>query len=121
MIAGCTRSRVAEPPQHLQPPAHRLDARADPLERQRLPRREQHDRVGGQELAQVVVQLPGVGAGRRGDHQRMAVAELSERGDRDGARRFRHGDERGRVAERLCQPGSSRSRRGSEASDIGHR
>ena len=47
---GATTTRGAragslQPPHRAQPAAHRLDARADPLERQRLPRREQLDRV----------------------------------------------------------------------------
>ena len=43
--------RVAQAPHRPQPAAHRLDARAHPLERQRLPRREQVDLVGAQERA----------------------------------------------------------------------
>ena len=34
---------MAEPPEHAEPPAHRLERRRHPLERQRLPRREQLD------------------------------------------------------------------------------
>ena len=71
----------AQPPQHLQPAAHRLHAGADPLERQRLPRGEQHHLAVGHVLHQVVVQLAGVGAGGAGDDQRPAVAQLGERGD----------------------------------------
>ena len=52
------------------------------------------------------------------DQQRTAIAELGERGDRDGARRFRHGDERAGLPKAWVSPVSSRSRRGSEASDI---
>jgi hypothetical protein len=49
--------------------------------------------------------LPGVCSRRRRDQQRLAIAELSKRRDRDRAGRFRYGDERGWVAECLCQPG----------------
>ena len=50
--ATTTRGRpvgVAQAPQDLQPAAHGLDRRAHPLERQRLPGREQLDRVGAEE------------------------------------------------------------------------
>ena len=43
----------AQPPDDAQAPAHRLDRGRHPLERQRLPRREQLDRVVAEELAQV--------------------------------------------------------------------
>ena len=77
MIAG-HRSGDAQSPQHLQPMAHRLDARADALERQRLPRGEQLDLAGRHVLHQVVEQLAGVGAGRAGDDERAALAQLRE-------------------------------------------
>ena len=47
---GRAALRVAEPPQQLEPLAQRLDGRADPLERQRLPGREHRHLVGRQEL-----------------------------------------------------------------------
>ena len=58
------RSGVVQPPQHPQAPAHRLDARAHPLERQRLPRREQLDPVVAEEGGQVVRQPLGLGRRR---------------------------------------------------------
>ena len=99
---------LAQPPQHLHPLAHRLDARADAFERKRLPRREQHDRIGRHELAQVVVQLTGVGAGGRRHQQRLAIAELGERGDRDGPRPI---PARRRVPPGCRRPASDRCRR----------
>ena len=59
--------RVAQPPDRAQPAAHGLDGRADPLERQRLPGREQLRRVGPEEGGEVVGQPLGVGGGGDGD------------------------------------------------------
>ncbi len=59
----------------------------------------------GHELAQVVVQLAGIGACRSGDQQRVAIAELGECCHRDRARRLGYGDQRRRASEGLGQPG----------------
>ena len=67
---GRAAVRVAQPPQQLEALAHRLDRRADPLERQRLPCREHGDLVGGQELGEVVAELGGHRAGRAGHDER---------------------------------------------------
>ena len=76
---------VAQPPQHLQASAHRLDRRADPLERQGLPAGELHHRVVREELGEVVGQLPGHRARRAGDHQRTAARQGRQRRQRDRA------------------------------------
>ena len=96
---------VAEAPQHLESLTHGLDARADPLERQRLPAGELDDLVGGQELAQVVGQLPGHRAGRAGDDQRAAGRQPGERGDRDRSCHLDDGEAGARVTE---GPGEAR-------------
>ncbi len=74
---------VAQAPQQLEPLAHRLDRRADPLERQGLPRREDGDLAGGQELLEVVGELGGHRRRRRGDDQRTASGQRCQRGDGD--------------------------------------
>ena len=74
---------ILEPPQQLEATTHRLDRRADPLEGQRLPGREQGHLVGGEELLEVLGQLGGHRARRRGDDERTAVGQRGEGGDRD--------------------------------------
>ena len=66
-IDGRAALGVAQPPQQLEALAHRLDRRADPLERQRLPGREHGHLAGGQELGEVVGRAgrPSCRSGRR--------------------------------------------------------
>ncbi len=96
---------IAQPPEDLEALAHRLHARADPLERQRLPTGEVDDVVGGQELAQVVGELAGHRAGRAGDDQRAARRQVRERGDRDRPRHLHHGQAGVRIAEGAGEAG----------------
>ena len=96
---------VTQAPQDLEAVAHRLDARADALERQGLPTREVDDVVGRQELAQVVGELARHGAGRTRDDQRAARREVRERGDRDRSSDFDHGQAGARIAEGARQTG----------------
>ena len=85
---------LAQPPHRPQPPAHRLDAGAHPLERQRLPRREQLDLVRGQVHAQVVRDALGRCARREQHQERPLARERSQAGERDRAGRL--GDRHGR-------------------------
>ena len=62
MFAACP-----QPPHHPQAPAHRLRVGRHPFERQRLPRREQLDRVVAEVLAQVAGDPFGLGARRHRD------------------------------------------------------
>ena len=93
---GSAPSARARSPQHLEAPAHRLDRRAEPFERQRLPGR-QHDHVVEpvDELGEVVGQLAGHRPRRRGDEQRAAMGQAGQGGD---------GDRAGDLADR--QPGA---------------
>ena len=88
---GRAALRVAQAPQQLEALAHRLDGRADPLERQRLPGREHGDLVGGQELGQVVAELGRHRRRRRGHHERPAVRQRGQGGDGDRAGHLDHG------------------------------
>ena len=97
--------RVLQAPHRPQPPAHRLDARADPLERQRLPCREDVHRVGAQEGAHVVGQPLAVSRRRHGRHDRVATRHVGEAGDGEGPGRLGHGQDRaagaGQAGQRL--------------------
>ncbi len=86
--------RVAEAVQDAHAPTHRLDARADPLERQGLPGGEQLDVAAVEELRQVVGELAGHGAGRAGHDQRPPAGGVHQPGDRQRAGRLRHGEHR---------------------------
>ena len=97
-ITSGSRSRrssvvsVAEPPQHPQPTAHRLHVGADPLERERLPGREQlHLARRPEEGGQIVGQMIGVAGGRDGDDDRAAAGRPGP-----GRRRRRRGPARAR-------------------------
>jgi hypothetical protein len=90
---------VAQAPQHPEPPAHRLDARADPLERQGLPGREQLDPVVAEVGAEVVRQPLGLGGGRDGEHDRPPPGQAGQAGDDEGAGRLADGEGRGGAAE----------------------
>ena len=117
-------SRIAaQAPDRAQPPAHRLDARADPLERQRLPRREQLDLVRrrGRRRGR------GPGARRR---PWSGTATTIGRRDRQAGQRRRWrwpGPARARPAPRLDRPrtwvsaGSSWRRPGSGRQRSRHR
>ena len=112
---------VAQPPQHLEPLPHRLDAGAHPLERQRLPRREEDDLAvaagtgGGRRTS-----WPAHRAGRAGDDERTPRRQLRRaRRSAIGARRPRRRRagaggrrERGRAPVRRAAAGES-------VSDIG--
>ena len=63
---------VAQAPEHVEALAHRLDARADALERQGLPTGELHDLAGRQELGEVVGELARHRARRAADDQRTS-------------------------------------------------
>ena len=108
--AGVTgRALRAQAPEHPHAPAHRLERRRHPLERQRLPRREQLDRVGTEQLAEVVRDALGLGRGRRGDEDRCGAAgDARERGEEQRARRVA---DRDRVARSAARARAPRARR----------
>ena len=108
------RGVVLEAPQHAEAPAHRLDARADPLEGQRLPRREELDVLRGQELLQVVGQA--LARRSRSARRRAGCPPRDPRQPGEGERRAASGtartaDRRPRTA---ASAGSSRRRAGSD-------
>jgi hypothetical protein len=90
---------ILQPPQQLHALPHRLDGRADPLERQRLPRREHGDLTRRHELDQVVAQLCGHRAGRAGDDQRAPAGQRRQGGDGDRPGDLDHRQPRRRLAE----------------------
>ena len=81
-----------QPPDDAQPPAHRLGRGRHPFERQRLPRREELDRVVAEELAQVGGDPLGLDAGRHRDHDRSPGRGAGERGGEQRAGRLRNRD-----------------------------
>ncbi len=83
---------VPQPPDDAQPPAHGLDRGRDPLERQRLPGREQLDLVGPEVLAQIGGEPFGFDPGRYCEHDRAARGSGRERGREECARRFGNRD-----------------------------
>jgi hypothetical protein len=83
----------AQPPHRAQAPAHGLDARADPLEGQRLPRREQLDGVGAEVRLEVADQPLGVTGGRDGHHQGPPLGPAGDGGDGEGTGRLGHGED----------------------------
>ena len=108
---------VLQPPHHPQPAAHGLERRRHPLERQRLPRREQLDRAGGQEAAEVVGEPVGLVAGRDRDQDRAAGGDPGQGGREQRPRRVGHGHDRlarhhrpegGLVGQEGCEPGECR-------------
>jgi hypothetical protein len=68
-------------------------------------------------MAQVVVELAGVGSRRCGDQQRTAVTELGERGDRDRSGDSGTATRAAGLPNACVNPASSRSSRGSVASE----
>ncbi len=83
---------VAQPPHGPQPPAHGLDAGADPFERKRLPCRKDLDRVRSRVGPEVEGEPLGVGAGGHRNQQRLALAQLRQSRQREGPGGLRHGN-----------------------------
>ena len=109
-LAGCRR----QAPDGAQPPAHGLDAGADPLEGQGLPGREQLDLVVAQEGGQVVGQALGVGGGGDGHHDRRRATRGRARPAMAMARAGSGTDSTAEARPRTrVSPGSSCSRGGS--------
>jgi len=106
---------MAQAPDRAQPPAHRVDPRAHPLERQGLPRREELDRVGPNELAQVGRKPFRLDPGRNGQHDGPASGAARERRREESARGLRNrdrprapgrrGGDDGVGPEQCCEPG----------------
>ena len=94
---GTTRT---EPPQHTEATAHRRQRRRDPLEGQGLPRREQLDVVGPQELREVVHEPFGLRAGRHREHERPARGDVGQRGHEQRARGVGHRHDRITIDDR---------------------
>ena len=88
---------VEQPPDRAKATTHRLDPRAHPLERQRLPRREQIDAVLAEVGSEVVREPFGVGGRRHRDDVRAALRRRHEAGEREGPSGLGYGDERGRT------------------------
>ncbi len=91
---GCAVSRT-EAPEHPEAATHRLERRRHPLERQRLPGREQLDRAESrgfpaEELREVASQPFGLRAGRDGQEQWPACGGPGERGDEQRPGCFGH-------------------------------
>jgi hypothetical protein len=103
---------VTQVPQRLHPPAHRLDAGADPLERQGLPGREGHDRVGPEVEREVVGQPFGVAGGRNRHDEGSAFGHADERRERGRPSRFGHGQHGGAAAEHRFEGGIAGEQRG---------
>ncbi len=97
--------RFEQAPDGPQAATHRLDARADALERKGLPRGEQVDVIRSEIRAEVVDQALGVGRRRDRDDVRTAVRGGDETGDRERASRLGDGDERGRPSPNCEQGG----------------
>ena len=64
-------AQPAQPPHELEPPAHRLHARADALEGQRLPGREHRHFSRPEPYTYLMRQPFGDGAARDGHHDRL--------------------------------------------------
>ena len=90
---------IAQAPQDFEPATHGFDRRADPLERECLPGREEGHVAGWEELLEVLGQLAGHRPGRRDDDERAAAREVGQRGDRDRAGHLDDGQAGGGVAE----------------------
>ena len=102
---GRTALGIAQAPEDVEPLAHRLHARADTLERQRLPAGEMHDLARWQELGEVVGELARHRARRAAHDERPPRRERRQRRDRDRPRHLHDGQSRVGVAERPRQPG----------------
>ena len=107
-----------QPPDDAHPTAHSLDRGRDPLERQRLPRREELHRVGAHVLAEVGRQPFRLDAGGDREYDGATRGVAGERRGKECARGFRDRDRprapgrRGgddRVGpEQRCEPGEGR-------------
>ena len=108
----------AQPPHDPQAAAHRLGRGRDPFERQRLPRREQLDRVVAEVLPQVARDPLRLGARRHREQHRPPRRRPRERRGEDGARGLGHGhrvtlpgrrrDDRRIVGEQCREPREGR-------------
>ena len=112
---------VTEPPEHAQAAAHRLERGRHPLERERLPRREQLDvaesrGLAVEELHQVAGKSFGLRPGGHRDQERPAGRHRGERGDEERPRRVGDGHRRGAPDDGARNAGSSASIVGSWAS-----
>ncbi len=82
---------VAQAPHGPEAAAHGLGRRRHALERQRLPGRQELDRVRTEERPEVVGELLGLSRRRRGDEHRRRRAQLREGGEHDRAHGVGHG------------------------------
>ncbi len=82
---------VAQAPHRPEAAAHGLGRRRHALERQRLPGRQELDRVRTEERPEVVGELLGLPRRRRGDEHRRRRAQLREGGEHDRAHGVGHG------------------------------
>jgi hypothetical protein len=96
---------LVQSPQHAQAPAHRLDPGADALERQRLPRGEQLDRLVAEEGREVVRHPLGLGGRGHGQHDRSPLGQPAEARRHQGARRLGHGQGGRAAAQHLRERG----------------
>ena len=90
---------VTQSPEHLEPATHRLDRGGHPLEGKGLPGGEQRDRVGREQLTEIVVESGGVGARRAGDEEGTAFRESREGGERHRPRHLGDREPSRRVPE----------------------
>ncbi len=95
--AGRAVGGATEAPQRAEAAAHGLDAGADALERQRLPRGEELDRVGAEEGGEVVRQPLGVGRRGHRHHHRAALRAVHQPRQHQGPGRVGHGQDRVRA------------------------
>ena len=107
----------AQPPNGAQPAAQRLGRGRHPFERERLPRGEDLDGVGAEELAQVGREPLGLDAGRHREHHRPAGGSRRERRREEGARGLR---DRDRLAYAAGRGGDDRIV-GQQAGEAGER
>ena len=90
-------------PHRSKPTTHRLNAWADPLERQRLPRREDVDLVITKVRAHIVRDALGVSRRGRDDHDRATTGDSCQRGEDEGPGRLRHRQQRAPRPEQIGQ------------------
>ena len=81
---SCAVAELAEPPHQLQPPAHRLHRRADPLEGQGFPGREDRHLARTEPYPDLVRQPVGDGAARNSHND--GPTRTAARHGRDGIR-----------------------------------
>ena len=97
-------ARLTQSPDRAQPAPHGLDGRTHPLERQRLPGREQFDVISPDEHLEIVDESLRLSRRGHGDDERSALRTFEETGDRDGAGRFGHHEDRVATAEDGGEP-----------------